>query len=155
MLLDTLGELASLYRRATAAFIGGTLVPTGGHNPLEAARFGVPLAVGPSMDNFRDMAAAFRAAGAWAQVPDGAALGALWRGWLADPDAARQVGERARALVEENRGALRRTLALLQPLLAGGEDAAGGAGVATDGEAVDGGAVDGAAVAGEAGGGAA
>ena len=46
VLLDSLGELASLYRPATAAFIGGTLVPTGGHNPLEAARFGVPIAVG-------------------------------------------------------------------------------------------------------------
>ncbi|HYX24382.1 MAG TPA: glycosyltransferase N-terminal domain-containing protein, partial [Thermoanaerobaculia bacterium] len=65
VLLDSLGELAGLYRLAAAAFIGGTLVPTGGHNPLEAARFGVPIAVGPAMHNFRDMAAAFDGAGAW------------------------------------------------------------------------------------------
>ena len=67
ILLDSLGELAGLYRLAAAAFIGGTLVPTGGHNPLEAARFGVPLAVGPAMHNFREMADAFDRAGAWRQ----------------------------------------------------------------------------------------
>jgi 3-deoxy-D-manno-octulosonic-acid transferase len=133
VLLDTLGELASIYRRAAVAFIGGTLVPTGGHNPLEAARFGVPVAVGPSMDNFRDMAARFAGAGAWELVPDAAALGRVLRRWLADPASARRVGERARALVEENRGALERTVELVRPLLAadvlaadGGEDGRGG-----------------------------
>ncbi len=117
VLLDSLGELAGLYRRATAAFVGGTLVPTGGHNPLEPARFGVPLAVGPSMTNFRDMAAEFDAAAAWERVADGAALGAAWGRWLADPAAAAAVGDRARDLVERNRGAVGRTLALLAPFL--------------------------------------
>ena len=70
------------------------------------------------MDNFRDMAAGFRDAGAWVEVSDAAALGEVWRRWLDEPGAARAVGERARALVDANRGALRRTLDLLQPLLA-------------------------------------
>lgn len=117
VLLDSLGELAGLYRLAAAAFIGGTLVPTGGHNPLEAARFGVPVAVGPSMHNFRDMAEAFDRAGAWRRVADPRELAAAWREWLDDPEAARAVGGNALRLVEENRGALARTVEMLAPLL--------------------------------------
>jgi 3-deoxy-D-manno-octulosonic-acid transferase len=118
VLLDSLGELAALYEHAAAAFVGGTLVPTGGHNPLEPARFGVATAVGRSMENFRQMAEDFDRAGAWARVADAAALGETWRRWLAEPAAARQVGERARRLVESNRGAVERTAAALAPLLA-------------------------------------
>jgi 3-deoxy-D-manno-octulosonic-acid transferase len=113
VLLDSLGELAGLYRLADAAFLGGTLVPTGGHNPLEAARFGVPLAVGPAMHNFREMAAAFDRAGAWRRVADARELAVAWREWLDDPAAARVTGERARRLVEENRGAVARTVEML------------------------------------------
>lgn len=118
ILLDSLGELASLYRLATAAFIGGTLVPTGGHNPLEAARFGVPVAVGPSMHNFREMAEHFDRAGAWSRAADARALGDIWKEWLDNPAAARDQGSRATRLVDENRGALQRTLEMLAPLLA-------------------------------------
>jgi 3-deoxy-D-manno-octulosonic-acid transferase len=118
LLLDSLGELAGLYRLAAAAFIGGTLVPTGGHNPLEPARFGVPLAVGPSLHNFRDVAERFDRAGAWRRVVDAAELGDAWRGWLDDPAEAERQGRRGRALVETNRGALARTLDLLAPVLA-------------------------------------
>jgi 3-deoxy-D-manno-octulosonic-acid transferase len=117
VLLDSLGDLAGLYRLAAAAFIGGTLVPTGGHNPLEAARFGVPLAVGPAMHNFREMAAAFDSAGAWRRVKDVRELGAAWREWLESPDAARETGERALRLVEENRGAVGRTVAMLAAVI--------------------------------------
>jgi 3-deoxy-D-manno-octulosonic-acid transferase len=119
LLLDTMGELASLYRQATSVFIGGTLVPSGGHNPLEAARFGAPIAAGPSMQNFAEMAARFDARSAWRRVADARELGAAWRAWLDDPTAGRIVGERAAALVVENRGALERTLELLRPLLPG------------------------------------
>ncbi|HUO86263.1 MAG TPA: 3-deoxy-D-manno-octulosonic acid transferase [Thermoanaerobaculia bacterium] len=119
VLLDSLGELAALYGEAAAAFVGGTLVSTGGHNPLEPARFGVPTAVGPSMDNFRQMAEDFDRAGAWERVTDAGTLGETWRRWLADPAAARLVGERARRLVEANRGATARTVEVLAPLLAG------------------------------------
>lgn len=122
LLLDTLGELAGLYRHAAAAFIGGTLVPTGGHNPLEPARFGVPVAAGPSMTNFRDIAHRFDRAEAWRRVADAAELSEVWRRWLDDPAAGRAGGERAAALVAENRGALARTLALLAPVVAGGEN---------------------------------
>ncbi len=114
VLLDSLGELAGLYRLAAAAFIGGTLVPTGGHNPLEAARFGVPLAVGPAMHNFREMAEAFDRAGAWRRVRDAAGLGTVWREWLERPESGRETGARALRLVEENRGALERTMAMLE-----------------------------------------
>jgi len=118
LLLDSMGELAALFQQAAAAFIGGTLVGTGGHNPLEAARYGIPIAVGPSMQNFRDMAERFDRAGAWRRVVDGAELGRIWGEWLADPAAARAQGERAAALLVENRGALARTLEMLAPILA-------------------------------------
>jgi 3-deoxy-D-manno-octulosonic-acid transferase len=127
LLLDSLGELAGLYRLAAAAFVGGTLVDTGGHNPLEAARFGVPLAAGPSMRNFRDVAERFERAGAWRRVGDAAALGDLWRRWLDDPAEAARQGERGRALVEANRGALARTVELLAPVIAGIQPAAAAA----------------------------
>lgn len=116
LLLDSLGELAGLYRHAAGAFIGGTLVPTGGHNPLEAARFGVPVAAGPAMENFREMAAELDREGAWRRVEDAADLGRTFHDWLADPEAARELGARGRTLVERNRGALARTLAMLRPL---------------------------------------
>jgi len=117
-LLDTLGELAAVYRRAAAAFVGGTLVPTGGHNPIEAARFGVPVAVGPSMDNFREIAESFDRAAAWARVGSAGELASVWQRWLSDPAEAAAVGGRARQLVASHGGALERTLALLSPLLA-------------------------------------
>lgn len=118
LLLDTVGELAALYRGARGAFIGGTLAPTGGHNPLEAARFGVPVAVGPSMDNFRDMAERFDADGAWRRVANVAELTAALGEWLADAEGAAALGAKGAALVAANRGALARTQALLAPLLA-------------------------------------
>jgi 3-deoxy-D-manno-octulosonic-acid transferase len=118
ILLDSLGELAALYRLAAAAFIGGTLVPKGGHNPLEAARFGVPVVVGPSMENFREMAEQFDRRDAWRRAVDADALGKIWKGWLDDPAAARAQGARAALLVEENRGALERTVAMLGTMAA-------------------------------------
>jgi 3-deoxy-D-manno-octulosonic-acid transferase len=127
VLLDSLGELAALYRIAAGAFIGGTLAPTGGHNPLEPARFGVPVVVGPSMFNFRDMAERFDRAGGWERVADAAGLGAVWRRWLDDPAAAAELGARAAALVEANRGAVERTLTLIEPLLRPPATAAAGA----------------------------
>ena len=119
VLLDSLGELAGLYRIAAGAFIGGTLVPTGGHNPLEPARFGVPVAVGPSMHNFRDMAARFDQSQAWRRVADADELARVWGEWIDDPQAAREQGGRALALLEENRGALERTLEMLKPVVLG------------------------------------
>ena len=119
VLLDSLGELAGLYRLAAAAFVGGTLVPTGGHNPLEPARFGVPIAVGPSMHNFREMAEQFDRAAAWRAgraTPRRSA--AAWRDGSSDPRGRGELGRaRPRGCSPPNRGALERTLALLAPLL--------------------------------------
>jgi 3-deoxy-D-manno-octulosonic-acid transferase len=118
LLLDSLGELAALYALARGAFVGGTLVPTGGHNPIEAARFGLPVAVGPSMENFREIAEAFDAAGAWRRVADARKLGLAFASWLDDPEEARRLGRRGAELVAAQGGALARTLALLAPLVA-------------------------------------
>lgn len=119
VLLDSLGELAGLYRIAAGAFIGGTLVPTGGHNPLEPARFGVPVAVGPSMHNFRDMAERFDQSKAWRRVADADELAQVWREWIDNPETGREQGGRALALLEENRGALERTMEMLRPVVLG------------------------------------
>ncbi|HEV8240258.1 MAG TPA: glycosyltransferase N-terminal domain-containing protein [Thermoanaerobaculia bacterium] len=118
LLLDSLGELASLYRLAAGCFVGGTLAPKGGHNPLEPARFARAIAVGPSMENFRDMAAQFDAAAAWRRVAGSDDLAAAWREWLDEPATASELGARALRLVDTNRGALERTLAVLRPVLA-------------------------------------
>jgi 3-deoxy-D-manno-octulosonic-acid transferase len=115
LLLDSLGELAALYRGARGAFIGGTLVATGGHNPIEAARFGVAVAAGPSMANFREIAAAFDAAGAWRRTADAAALGAVFEEWLGNPASAAELGARAAELVARHQGASARTRSLLGP----------------------------------------
>ena len=117
LLLDSLGELAGLYQLATAAFIGGTLSGTGGHNPLEPARFGVPTAVGPSMENFRDMARQFDRDQAWARIENGRQLGSTWALWLDNPREGRAVGNRAKTLVQSNQGALQRTLQILRPII--------------------------------------
>jgi 3-deoxy-D-manno-octulosonic-acid transferase len=118
LLLDSLGELAALYRVACSAFIGGTLVPTGGHNPLEPARYGVATVVGPSMENFREIAAIFDGAAAWERAADAAHLAAIWRKWLDDPEAAKEIGRRGAEVVGTNRGALQKTLEFLRPLMA-------------------------------------
>ncbi len=117
VLLDSLGELASIYRLASAAFIGGTLVPTGGHNPIEAARFGVPVIVGPSMENFRRIARDFEAAGALTVVRDGQALTRAWRQVLDRPDDAAERGARGLVLVDRNRGAVERSVELLRQVV--------------------------------------
>lgn len=113
VLLDSLGELASIYRLGRSAFIGGTLVPTGGHNPLEAARDGVAIASGPSMHNFLEIADRFDADRAWFRVEDATELGALWKRLIDQPELAAEVGARGRDVVEANRGALERTRAFL------------------------------------------
>jgi 3-deoxy-D-manno-octulosonic-acid transferase len=110
LLLDTLGELASLYRLADAVFVGGSLVRAGGHNPLEPAAFAKAPVFGPSMENFRDVAAEFVSAGAAMQVNSGAALGAAWMALLEDDRRRNAMGERARALVQQHRGATAATL---------------------------------------------
>jgi 3-deoxy-D-manno-octulosonic-acid transferase len=113
LLLDSLGELASTYRLADAVFVGGSLVPAGGHNPLEPAAFGKAPVFGPSMENFRDIAAEFLAGGAAVQVRTGAGLGAAWIEQLENDQRREQMGRNALELVERHRGATATTLVQL------------------------------------------
>jgi 3-deoxy-D-manno-octulosonic-acid transferase len=118
LLLDTIGELARVYRYATAAFIGGSLVPTGGHNPIEPAAVGVPTCFGPHMTNFREIAAVFLANGAAAEVRSAAEVAAFMKRMIDDRAARHDIGERARRVVEQNRGAAERTARRIVELLA-------------------------------------
>ena len=117
-LLDSLGELVDFYAAADVAFVGGSLVPVGGHNLLEPAALGVPVLTGPSHDNSEEIARLLIARGAAQVVHDAAELGARVSALLADADARALMGAHGRASVEANRGALTKLLALIEPLLA-------------------------------------
>jgi len=119
-LLDSVGELAGLYRLADAVFVGGSLVPAGGHNILEPACFGKPPLFGPSMENFREMAANFVQAGAAIQVRTPEQLGDAWIELIQNAARREEMGRKARELVERSRGATRRTAEQIVALLAGG-----------------------------------
>lgn len=118
LLLDTLGELAQVYPLATAVFVGGSLVPAGGHNVLEAAAAGKPVVVGPHMENFQEIADEFRGEGALLQVRSSEELGDAISALFADERRRRELGARARAIIERNRGACGRTLDSLAALVA-------------------------------------
>lgn len=118
VLLDTLGELAGAYAAATVAFVGGSLLPAGGHNPIEPALWGKPIVFGPSMENFRGIARALLDAKAAFQVDSSEGLGILLATLLGDPAACRRAGEAARAVVERERGAAARCAARIAALVA-------------------------------------
>ncbi|HEV7241442.1 MAG TPA: 3-deoxy-D-manno-octulosonic acid transferase [Thermoanaerobaculia bacterium] len=118
LLLDTFGELAKIYRYATVAFIGGTLVSTGGHNPIEAAANGVPVCFGPSMSNFREIAQVFLRNEAAAEVRTAADVAEFAARMIEQPELQRAWGDRARATVLQNRGASERTARRIVELLA-------------------------------------
>ena len=109
VVLDTIGDLAAVYGVADVAFVGGSLVPRGGHNPLEPAQFGVPVVMGPSFENFRDIVAKMQEA-----VCDLAlrrcAIRMIWSecvdSGVADRSrAAKAMGERGRKVFEAQSGA--------------------------------------------------
>jgi 3-deoxy-D-manno-octulosonic-acid transferase len=110
LLLDSIGELAGVYSLADAAFVGGSLVPAGGHNILEPAWFSKVPVFGPSMENFRDMATQFLAARAGVQVTSGPQLGQVWVQLIKDNPLRERMGAAARGLSERNRGATARAL---------------------------------------------
>ncbi len=109
-LLDTIGELSRAYSLARLAVVGGSLVPTGGHNPLEPAAWGVPVLSGPHVHNFSEVYDEMTAAGGARLVADAAELRLAASRWLENPPAARAAGESGRAVVERNRGATERTV---------------------------------------------
>ena len=116
-LLDTLGELSRFYACADAAFVGGSLVPAGGHNVLEAARLGVPLVSGEHTANFAEITGLFKAADAIMIAADGAQLAAALIRLLTDAELRRTRGERGRRLVQQNQGALDSIMAILEGYL--------------------------------------
>lgn len=113
LLLDTIGELSRAYRGAAGAFVGGSLVSRGGQNPLEAAVFGVPVAVGPNTTNFRDVVDALRRRGALEVTPGATRLAAVWGEWLDRPADAAKTGAAGREAIAASRGAAGRTAAVV------------------------------------------
>ncbi|HCL22322.1 MAG TPA: 3-deoxy-D-manno-octulosonic acid transferase [Halomonas sp.] len=107
---DTLGELSVLYGAGSVAYVGGSLVPLGGHNVLEPAALGKPVLCGPSLENFSDVAEPLLAAKALTVVDSVAALASALAEYIACPQRARQAGEAGQAVIEAHRGALSRTL---------------------------------------------
>jgi 3-deoxy-D-manno-octulosonic-acid transferase len=108
-LLDTIGELASAYREAAVAFVGGSLAPRGGQNPIEAWAAGTLVVAGPHMENFREIAAAGEERGVLIRVADASGLSAAWSAALRDAEKTRELGRRAAEFVAESRGAADRT----------------------------------------------
>jgi 3-deoxy-D-manno-octulosonic-acid transferase len=117
LLLDTLGELSQLYALASVVFVGGSLVPAGGHNILEPAVVGKPVVVGPHMDNFQEIADQFRAEGAVVQIASAGELAGAVSSLLLDAGRSRAIGGRARDLVARNRGAVARSASALAALI--------------------------------------
>ncbi len=118
LLVDTVGELMACYAASDLVFVGGSLVPTGGHNILEPASLGRPLLFGPHMTNFREIASLALAADAGRQVSDAGGLAVAWGALLDDGELCRAMGDRGRRIVEENSGAVRRHLQAATELLA-------------------------------------
>jgi 3-deoxy-D-manno-octulosonic-acid transferase len=117
VILDTIGELATIYQIATVVFVGGSLVATGGHNVLEPAVFGKPIVFGPHMENFLEIAEAFVSNGAGVQLADDTQLEEAFLLLMGDPVRRARLGAAARALVEANRGANDKSVTVLSQLL--------------------------------------
>jgi 3-deoxy-D-manno-octulosonic-acid transferase len=131
LLGDTMGELPVFLAAGDAAFIGGSLVPVGGHNLLEAAAVGVPVTMGPHTFNFAQITRLLIQEGAAIQISDADELAECMSSWLGDAAARTAIGENGRRVVEENRGALQRLLAIVDNHDAAAARTHGPAGVAT------------------------
>jgi 3-deoxy-D-manno-octulosonic-acid transferase len=117
LLLDTIGELAGIFEVADLVFMGGSLVPTGGHNVLEPAYWGKPILFGPYMHNFRDIARLFVEAGAAVQVHDAADLARNCLLLLSDEARCRQLGAGAKRMLEQESGATARVVERIGEIL--------------------------------------
>jgi 3-deoxy-D-manno-octulosonic-acid transferase len=118
LLVDVLGELAGLYAAGNGAFVGGSLAPVGGHNVLEPAVAGVPVAFGPHTGHVEEPASALLRAGGGSRVRDAEQLAAVWTLWARDETARNRAGRAARDLVASHRGALDRSADLILRLAA-------------------------------------
>jgi 3-deoxy-D-manno-octulosonic-acid transferase len=121
LLVDTVGELATLYASADVAFVGGSLVPTGGHNLLEPAALGLPVLTGPSYFNGKEIAQLLLARGAALEVENAADLAAVLQRLLAQPAASKQIGSIGKEIIAANRGSVAKLLALIEPWLPGAQ----------------------------------
>ena len=110
LLGDTMGELMQFYACADLAFVGGSLMPGGGHNYLEPAALGLPVLSGPHRFNFAEISELLERAGALVEVADAQGMAEQVNGWLSDRPSARVAGEAGRVVVEANQGALERLL---------------------------------------------
>ena len=121
LLLDSIGELASIYRLADVALVGGSFEARGGHNILEPARFGAPVVVGPHMENFRDIMSAFAESSAAVQLASGGAkeIERCLLDLLRDPDKRKSMGAAALEVLRRRQGATELTLHALKLLLEG------------------------------------
>ena len=118
LLLDSIGELASVYSLATIAVVGGSFVPAGGHNPLEPAQFAVPVVMGPNYTNFRGIVEALRAENAvW--IARESELQATLIDMLTHPEEGLLIGRRAQIVFGREAGATDRALDELLTLLPG------------------------------------
>lgn len=118
LLLDSMGELTSIYKLADVAFVGGSLVPHGGHNILEPAYFGTPIIFGPYMHNFAQIAEQFLAADAALRADSSIELSRVWARLLESREMRDGVGEAARRLMESKRGATARAIEVIEEILA-------------------------------------
>jgi 3-deoxy-D-manno-octulosonic-acid transferase len=117
VILDTVGELAELYAAADVVFVGGSLVPRGGHNVIEPARLGKPVLFGPHTENFREASALLADGGGGLIVNGAAELGARLVALLADESERTRMGQAARRAIASRQGAVRTTLGLVDSLL--------------------------------------
>jgi 3-deoxy-D-manno-octulosonic-acid transferase len=116
-LVDTMGEVPLFYAACDVAFVGGTLVPVGGHNLLEPAALGRPVITGPYLFNTQDIANMFERLGASIVVNNAGQLGNAVADLFAAPNVAADIGARGMEIVRQNRGSLERLLTLLEPLV--------------------------------------
>lgn len=117
LVIDRMGALLAFYSAADIAFVGGTLAPVGGHTPLEAAALGRPLVFGPNTKHIEGLVAELLSAGAGFEVTDAESLHTAWAKLLEDVTLREGMGHAARRLVERERGALQRTLEVVEPYL--------------------------------------
>ncbi len=117
VVVDTMGELAKLYSVATVAFIGGSLVPVGGHNPLEALSFGVPVIFGPHMFNFREIESKLLGSGCAVKVWTRRELKITLKKLLENPELLKRMRSSAKEVVKENRGTAGRVMTFIDPYL--------------------------------------
>lgn len=110
LLVDTIGEMLKFYQMAEVVFVGGSLVPTGGHNILEASLLKKAVVFGPHMHNFREIAALIEKAQGAGRIGDAEQLFVLLKRLLAQPEQCRQMGEQGWALLQKNAGASQKTL---------------------------------------------